>query len=133
MKVLVTSKEITSIPATSIDANALSLAIEASLDNDKAEEIAVIDLSGKCSFADKMIVASGRSARHVASLADKLQDKLRQLGSPALSIEGLDSCDWVLIDAGDVIIHLFKPETREFYNLEKMWSIPMPAMQEALV
>lgn len=111
-------------------ASELSLLIEASLDDDKADDIVIVDLSGKCSFADKMIVASGRSRRHVGSLANKLQEKLRQAGMPALSVEGTETCEWVLIDAGDVIVHLFRPETRDFYNIEKMWSIPASAMQE---
>lgn len=109
----------------STDACQLIQAIEASLDDDKADEIVTIDLTGKCSFADTMIVASGRSQRHVASLASKLQDKLKELGHPPLAIEGQETSEWILIDAGDVIVHLFKPETREFYNIEKMWSIPV--------
>ena len=111
-------------------ASELRKQIEASLDDDKAEDIVAIDLKGKCSFADSMIVATGRSQRHVGSLAKKLQDKLRDIGLPALSVEGTETCDWVLIDAGDVIVHLFRPETRDFYNIEKMWAIPVPAMQE---
>lgn len=100
--------------------------IEASLDDDKAENIVSIDLHGKCDFADAMIIASGRSARHVGSIAQKLQERLKETGHPVLSIEGKESCDWVLIDTGDIIVHLFRPEVREFYNLEKMWAVPMP-------
>ncbi len=109
--------------------------IESSLDDDKAEDIVTIDLAGKCSFADCMIVASGRSQRHVGALASKLQEKLKDAGQPPLSVEGMESCDWVLIDAGDVIVHIFKPEVREYYNIEKMWSIPaaVPARKEVLV
>ena len=103
--------------------------IRTSLDDDKAEEIVTIDLAGKCSFADAMIVASGRSSRHVASLADKLQETLKNEGASALSVEGKESCDWVVLDAGDVIIHLFRPEVREMYNLEQMWAIPAPALE----
>lgn len=114
------------IPArtTPTDVQALLNAIETSLDDDKADDIVIINLTGKCSFADAMIVASGRSQRHVASLASNLQDKLKQSGHVPLSVEGMENADWVLIDMGDVIVHLFKPETREFYNIEKMWSIP---------
>jgi ribosome-associated protein len=112
------------------DAAALCRLIEASLDDDKAEEIVSIDLSGKCSFADYMIVATGRSQRHVASIAFKLQDRLKAAGHPPLSIEGLEAGEWVLIDAGDVVVHLFRPEVREYYNLEKMWAIPMPAVSD---
>lgn len=111
-------------------AKALCQLIEASLDDDKAEEIVSIDLSGKSSFADYMVVASGRSQRHVAALASKLQEKLKDAGHAPLSIEGMESGEWVLIDAGDVVVHLFRPEVREYYNLEKMWAIPMPALSE---
>ena len=102
--------------------------IRASLDGDKAEDIVAIDISEKSSFADYMIVASGRSQRHVGALASKLQEKLKEAGGSVLSIEGADSCDWVLIDAGDVVVHLFRDEVRELYNLEKMWAIPVPVM-----
>ncbi|MCI5049294.1 MAG: ribosome silencing factor [Rickettsiales bacterium] len=112
------------------DASTVKALIEASLDDDKAEDIVSIDLNGKCSFADAMIVASGRSQRHVGALASKLQDKLKEAGMPALSVEGTETCDWVLIDAGDVIVHLFRPETREFYNIEKMWAIPAVVVPE---
>jgi ribosome-associated protein len=94
------------------------------LDDKKAEAILPIDVRGKCSFADEMLVASGRSARHVASLADDVVEALEKEGHEVLSLEGKDNADWVLIDAGDVIIHLFRHEVREFYNLEKMWAAP---------
>jgi ribosome-associated protein len=100
--------------------------VEASLDEDKAEEIAVIDLAGKSSIADFMVVATGRSQRHVAALADKLHEKLEEHGITDIAIEGKESCDWVLLDAGDIIVHLFRPGVRELYNLEKMWAIAMP-------
>lgn len=91
-----------------------------SLDEDGALEVVSIDLRGKSSEADMMVVASGRSTRHVASIADKLVERLKQAGfSPA--IEGRQAADWVLIDAGDVIIHIFRPEVRDFYQIEKMW------------
>lgn len=93
-----------------------------SLEDDKAEDILFIDLDGKSSLADFMIIASGRSGRHVASLADHLaQDAKKLTGRPA-SVEGMPNADWVLIDTGDVIVHLFRPEVREFYNLEKIWA-----------
>lgn len=112
------------------NAKVLCQIIEASLDDDKAEDIVSIDLSGKSSFADFMIVASGRSQRHVGALANKLQQKLKDAGHPPLSIEGMESSEWVLIDAGDVVIHLFRPEVREYYNIEKMWAIPTPVLVE---
>lgn len=92
-----------------------------SLDEDKAEEIITIDLAGKSSIADAMVVCSGRSSRQVTALAEKLSDKLKQDLGRASKIEGKDTGDWVLIDAGDVIVHIFRPEVREFYQLEKMW------------
>lgn len=90
------------------------------LDDNKAEDIIVIDLSGKTSLANQMVVASGTSNRHVAAIADKLMEALKKAGHKA-TIEGEDKADWVLIDAFDVIVHIFRPEVREFYNLEKMW------------
>lgn len=84
----------------------------------------MMDVSDKCSFTDVMMVASGRGARHVASLADDVVDALEKIGHEVLSVEGKDVADWVLIDAGDVVVHLFRPEVREFYNLEKMWAAP---------
>lgn len=98
------------------------------LDDNKAEEIVSIDLAEKCSFADFMIVASGRSQRHVAALADHVAHALKQAGTPPLNVEGKDSSDWVLIDAGDVVVHLFRPEVRQFYNIEKMWALPAPTV-----
>lgn len=115
---------------SSLNVSDLCQLVRDSLDDDKADDIVTIDLTGKCSFADVMIVASGRSQRHVGSLASKLEDKLKEHGSAPISIEGMESCEWVLIDLGDVIVHLFRPETRDFYNIEKMWSIPAVAMQE---
>lgn len=94
------------------------------LDDNKAEDIVPISLAGKSSFADAMIVASGRSPRHVAALTDHVEKALKTNGVEILSTEGKQVGDWVLVDAGDIIIHLFRPEVRAFYNLEKMWSIP---------
>ncbi len=91
------------------------------LDDDQAQEIVSIPLSGKSSIADHMVVASGRSTRQVAAMANKLAEKLKHAGEPSPRIEGLPAADWVLIDAGDVVVHLFRPEVRSFYNLERMW------------
>ena len=96
------------------------------LDAAKAENIVVIDLKGKTSIGDHMVLASGRSQRHVGAVADHLVRKLKDEGYGRARIEGLPQADWVLIDAGDVIVHIFRPEVREFYNLEKMWSADRP-------
>jgi ribosome-associated protein len=93
------------------------------LDDDKAEEIVLIDLKGKSSIADSMIVASGRSHRHVGALADHLLRMLKEHGYGRAKVEGMPHCDWVLIDAGDVVVHIFRPEVRTFYNIEKIWSV----------
>ena len=92
------------------------------LDDAKAEDITTIDLNGKTSIGDYMVIASGRSQRHVGALADQLLKKLKDEGFGRARVEGLPHADWVLIDTGDVITHIFRPEVREFYNLEKMWS-----------
>ncbi len=99
------------------------------LDDAKAEDVVSIDLAGKTSLGDHMVVASGRSQRHVGAIADQLARKLREEGFGRARIEGLPHCDWVLIDSGDVIVHIFRPEVRDFYNLEKMWSADRPAEQ----
>ncbi len=108
------------IPANEV-VDSLSI-ILTSLDDSKAEEIVSIDIGGKTSIADHMIVASGRSHRHVGAIADHLTRDLKKAGCGAPRVEGMPHCDWVLVDAGDVIVHLFRPEVRGFYNLEKMWS-----------
>lgn len=95
--------------------------VMASLDDDKAEDAIVIDLDGKTTIADAMIVATGRSTRQVGSMADHLLQKLKAAGVGPVQIEGRTQGDWVLIDAGDVVVHLFRPEVRAFYGLEKMW------------
>jgi ribosome-associated protein len=97
----------------------LSLILD-SLDQDKAEEVSSIDLRGKSSIADHMVVASGRSARQVSAIAEKLVERVKASGRTA-RVEGKEAGDWVLIDAGDVIVHVFRPEVRDFYQLEKMW------------
>ena len=94
-----------------------------SLEDDKAEDIVSIDLRGKSSVTDIMIIASGRSARHVNALADHLLTGMKDAGRKGVRVEGMQACDWVLIDAGDIVVHLFRPEVRTFYNLEKMWSV----------
>ena len=88
----------------------------------KAEDTITIDLRGKSSLADTMVVTSGRSNRHVGSVADRVVENLSKAGCKGLRVEGMPHCDWVLIDASDVIVHVFRPEVREFYNLEKMWA-----------
>lgn len=99
--------------------------ILASLDQDKAEDIVSLDLTGKSSLADYMIIASGRSNRQVAAMAEHVQERVRDAGFGKPRMEGLPQADWVLIDAGDVIVHLFRPEVRAFYELEKMWSVEL--------
>jgi ribosome-associated protein len=103
--------------------SALDIAL-ASLEDSKAENIVSIDIQGKSSLGDYMIVASGRSHRHVSAVAEHLLKSLREAGFGPARIEGLGGADWVLIDQGDIIIHVFRPEVREFYNLEKMWQAP---------
>ncbi|WP_415188306.1 ribosome silencing factor [Rhodomicrobium sp.] len=96
------------------------------LEDAKAVDIVTIDVEGKTSIADYMIVASGRSQRHVGAIADQLIEKLKEAGVRDTRVEGMPLCDWVLIDAGDVIVHVFRPEAREFYNIEKMWTSDRP-------
>jgi ribosome-associated protein len=97
------------------------------LDADKAEDVVLIDLKDKSPLADAIVIASGRSQRHVGALADHLLRALKDAGYGRARIEGLPACDWVLIDAGDVIVHLFRPEVRAFYNIEKIWSVEPPS------
>ncbi len=101
------------------------------LDEAKAEDVVTIDLAGKSSIGDYMVIASGRSDRHVGAIAEQLQRKLKGKGAARVRVEGLEACDWVLIDTGDIIVHVFRPEVREFYNLEKMWSADRPGEQTA--
>jgi len=96
------------------------------LDDGKAADILTIDLMGKTSLADAMLIASGTSDRHVNALAERVASALKDLGQPTPRIEGMPVCDWVLIDAGDILIHLFRPEVRGFYNLEKLWGMGRP-------
>lgn len=108
------------LPASTASAFA---AVITSLEDAKAEEIVSIDITGKSSIGDAMVVASGRSHRHVGAIADRLTRDLKEAGHGSAHVEGLPHCDWVLVDTGDVIIHIFRPEVREFYNIEKMWSV----------
>ena len=105
-----------------MDVGALHQLVLSQLDDDQAQEIVTIPLEGKSSIADHMVIASGRSTRQVASMAQKLSEEIKKAGFGHARIEGLPAADWVLIDAGDVVIHLFRPEVRTFYNLERMWS-----------
>lgn len=108
-------------PKRGIDADAAVKAVLASLEDDKAEDILAIDIRGKSSFADMLVIASGRSGRHVSALADHVMRKLKDMGVKDVQVEGLPQADWVLVDAGDVVVHLFRPEVRTFYNIEKIW------------
>ena len=101
---------------------ALHALVLSQLDDDQAQEVVSIPLEGKSSIADHMVVASGRSTRQVAAMAQKLAEKIKQHGFGPVRLEGLPTADWVLIDAGDVVVHLFRPEVRSFYNLERMWA-----------
>ena len=104
------------------DIRALADTVISSLEDDKAEDITVINLEGKSSLADIMIIASGRSARHVAAIADHLAQTVKDATGRPIKLEGLPNADWVLLDIGDIIVHLFRPEVRAFNNLEKIWS-----------
>ena len=118
----------TSAKETALDLSikALETLILSRLDDDKAQDIVHIDLTDKSSVADSLIVASGRSHRHVGALADHIIRALKEQGFGKARVEGLPHCDWVLIDAGDVVVHLFRPEVRSFYNIEKIWAIDAP-------
>jgi len=100
--------------------------VQSSLEDDKAEDLVVIELADKSSIADYMVIASGRSQRQVSAMADHLSRALKSAGVASAKVEGAERCDWVLIDGGDVIVHLFRPEVRAFYNLEKMWGADLP-------
>ena len=101
-----------------------------SLDDDKAEDVVTIDLRGRSAMADHMVIASGRNARQVATIAEKLAQRLKDATGRTARIEGKDTGDWVLIDTDDVVVHVFRPEVREFYQLEKMW-MPADALRSA--
>jgi len=118
---LATSPNVQRVPVAD-GVEALHALVMTSLDDDQAVETVSIPLAGKSSIADYMVVASGRSTRQVASMATKLAEKIKAEFGRSPRVEGLPTADWVLIDAGDVIVHLFRPEVRTFYNLERMWS-----------
>jgi ribosome-associated protein len=106
---------------------ALLAQVLAWLDDAKAENVVTIDIREKSSLGDYMVIASGRSDRHVGAVAEQVQRRLKEEGLGRARIEGQPQCDWVLIDIGDIIVHVFRPEVREFYNLEKMWSAERPS------
>ena len=116
---------------TKVSAAALLAQVVHLMDEAKAENIVTIDLAGKSQIGDYMVIASGRSDRHVGAIGEQLQRKLKEFGIGRVRVEGLETCDWVLIDVGDVIIHVFRPEVREFYKLEKMWSSDRPGEDTA--
>ena len=105
----------------------LSKIIKSCLDDAKAEDVVSIDLNGKAALADTMVVASGRSNRHVSAIIDQLSRALKEAGYKNVRVEGMPHCDWVVMDTGDVIVHIFRPEVRSFYNIEKLWSPDAPA------
>lgn len=115
------------ISQAQLDAEEILTLVLAQLDDDKSEDIVSIDLRGKTSIADYMVVSSGRSQRHVGAIAEHLIEALKAAGMRHVRVEGQPACDWVLIDAGDVIVHVFQPEVRSFYNIEKMWSGTAPS------
>ena len=107
-------------------ADILSQIIVDGLEDAKAEDIVSIELAGKTTLADRMIIATGRSSTHVGAIADRVVKACRDAGYPAPKVEGVPLCDWVLLDARDAIVHIFRPDVRQFYNLEKMWSADRP-------
>jgi ribosome-associated protein len=115
------ARETKSEPKATVAKDTLRIVL-ASLDDIKAEDTVSIDITGKAAFADSMVVTSGRSNRHVGAVADNVIDALHKAGVKNLRIEGKKTCDWVLIDAGDVVVHVFRPEVRAFYDIEKMWA-----------
>ena len=127
------SGTVTSHAGENADAGVPLAVVLSSLEDSKAEDIVAIDVTGKTPIADHMVVASGRSHRHVGAVADRLIRDLKDNGAKGVKVEGLNGCDWVLIDTGDVIVHVFRPEVRTFYNLEKMWQMDTAARVELVV
>ncbi len=109
-------------PPIAAEADSLHALVLASLDDDQAQDIVSIPLEGKTAIADHMVIASGRSTRQVTAMAQKLAERIKKAGFGNARIEGLPAADWVLVDAGDIVVHLFRPEVRSFYNLERMWA-----------
>ena len=124
------SEDDVSVKTASVD-NQLKT-IQTVLEDAKALDMIVVDPAGKTSIADYMVVASGRSHRHVGAVADQIARSLRENGFGRPRLEGMPNCDWVLIDSGDIIVHIFRPEVREFYNLEKLWSEHAPGEKVAV-
>ena len=120
-------KKKTPLPAVEPETPKMIDVVLKSLDDAKAEDVVSIDITGKSSLSDHMVVTSGRSNRHVSAVADQVVKALREAGFSKPRVEGLPHADWVLVDAGDVIVHIFRPEVREFYNLEKMWAVDFAA------
>ncbi|WP_291856554.1 ribosome silencing factor [Bradyrhizobium sp.] len=116
---------------TQPDANKTLDMILSRLDDMKAEATVTIDLRGKSAFSDYMVVTTGRANRHVGAIAENVTKALKENGAKSIHVEGLPNCDWVLIDSGDVIVHVFRPEVREFYNLERLWT-QNPAAAKAI-
>lgn len=104
--------------------------VETTLEDDKADQVVVIELAGKTEIADYLVIASGTSQRHVGAMTDHLHRRMKGLGVKSVAVEGDQQCDWVLIDAGDIIVHLFRPEVRAFYSLEKMWEADLLESEE---
>jgi ribosome-associated protein len=119
------------LPHQRQEAQALLQVIRTSLEDDKAEDVVQIDLAGKSEIADWMVIASGRSTRQVAAIAEKLVERVKEATGRTAKVEGKEAADWVLIDAGDVIVHVFPPEVRDYYQLEKMWMTPAEAVGRA--
>ena len=110
----------------------LQAMIIASLEDDKAEAVVALDLTGKASFCDRMVIATGIADRQITAMATHLEDKLHEAGVKRIQTEGAGGSDWVLIDAGDIVIHLFKPESRSLYALEKMWGEDLDVTEESV-
>jgi ribosome-associated protein len=111
--------------------DAIKQQIQDSLEDNKVEDLVVIDMAGRSSLADYMVIGTGRSSTHVSALTDHVERQLKKIKAPVFSVSGKSNGDWVLVDAGDVIVHLFRPEVREFYQLEKMWQQNFDELAEA--